>query len=106
MPFKQNIHATVFVRVAIVIGTHKETQTLMHTLSNDMKKVVSCAGGVLGQQAKMPPSSCWVPSPSSDQTGMERAARMKAAALAKARASRAAAEDDVQRAIASISWHR
>lgn len=58
------------------------------------------------QQAKMPPSSCWVPSPSSDQTGMERAARMKAAALAKARASRAAAEDDVQRAIASISWHR
>ena len=58
------------------------------------------------QQAKMPPSSCWVPSPSSDQTGMERAARMKAAALAKARASRAAAEDDVQHAIASISWHR
>lgn len=55
------------------------------------------------QQAKMPPS--WVPSPSSDQTGMERAARMKAAALAKARASRAAAEDDVQHAIESISWH-
>jgi hypothetical protein len=54
----------------------------------------------------LPPSSCWVPSPSSDQTGMERAARMKAAALAKARALRAAAEDDVQRAIGSISWHR
>ena len=56
------------------------------------------------QQAKMPPSSCWVPSPSSDQTGTERAAAVKIAALAKARVSRAAAEDDVHRAIATM-WH-
>ena len=57
------------------------------------------------QQAKMPPSSCWVPAPSSDQTGIERAARMKAAVLAKARVSRAAAEDDVHRAIATMWQH-
>ena len=40
-----------------------------------------------------------------DQIGTERAAAVKKAALAKARISRAAAEDDVHRAIATM-WHR
>jgi hypothetical protein len=55
------------------------------------------------QQAKLPPSSFALRR--TDQIGTERAAAVKKAALAKARISRAAAEDDVHRAIATM-WHR